>query len=874
MNKILYLFLLLFITTPLFSQEKLHPALSAHLVKTQKSPELIQLWVSGDKLQITSWLNNHHGFYKYSSGNFHAIGISSADIRVFSSQPFVKSIYFENYQPRMMNDTMRVRVNVDSAQAGAAPLDISYKGNGVISAVIDTGIDFMHPDLQDANGKTRVLAIWDQTAAYDAQRTPPYGYGQVWDSTDINAGNCTEFDPTGYGGHGTTVIGTASGNGLATGNHRGVAPESSILFVKNPLSGANWTATIADAIDWIFHVADSLDMPVSINLSLGEYEGSHDGNDPSSRYVDSLIRAKRGRLVCAAGGNSGDASLYGNYHLETQVTTDTSFTWFTYNASSALGFGAVYFEVYADTAQFNQVQFAIGADATSPGYLFRGRTAFHNIQNMINTNVYDTIWNAGNNIGSVNFYGEEYNGLYRLTVLMQQPDSNQYNFRLMTTGSGSFDVWSASWMGISDMVGATDIPSATQFPDISAYVTPDSAKVIVSGLQCLSSVVTVANFNNKNAYWDYTHTLQTFPIAVGQISVNSSRGPTRDNRMKPDIAASGDPTMSCSPLALLAYQTVNEPYKVDQDGMHTRNGGTSIASPVVSGIGVLLLERCPDMSWDEFRQYISASANTDNFTGNVPNITWGHGKINAFRALLETKKAPEILGGNVICPGDSLLLSGGNNLSYYWNTGETSSSIYADTAGDYTLSVTHLGNCPTDTATIQVVNAVPQFPAIDGYINGNPFYCWSATTGIKTWYNIPGAGGDQLLGSGDTISFNPFAVTSDSYLDIYFVLTDSSGCSYHSDTLLFILGGMENINLNDKVKIFPNPANDQVTVASNESAISSISVYTINGKKVWQKNCNAVKIVNTDVNLSPGIYLVEVLLENNQKVRQKLLISR
>src|SRR5690606_8391876 len=106
----------------------------------------------------------------------------------------------------------------------------------------------------------------------------PYGYGVVWDSTQINAGEYTGIDGS---GHGSTVSGAAAGNGLATGYNKGVAPDADIIMVVTDFNRPNWTISIADACEYIFKVADSLGKKAVINLSLGTYLGSHYGTDPT-----------------------------------------------------------------------------------------------------------------------------------------------------------------------------------------------------------------------------------------------------------------------------------------------------------------------------------------------------------------------------------------------------------------------------------------------------------------------------------------------------------------------------------------------------------------------------------------------------------------
>ncbi|MDF2588997.1 MAG: hypothetical protein K0S41_2838, partial [Anaerocolumna sp.] len=57
-------------------------------------------------------------------------------------------------------------------------------GNGVIVAIIDSGIDYAHPDFRNPNGTTRILELWDQTI----QGSPPPGYaiGTLYTREQIN----------------------------------------------------------------------------------------------------------------------------------------------------------------------------------------------------------------------------------------------------------------------------------------------------------------------------------------------------------------------------------------------------------------------------------------------------------------------------------------------------------------------------------------------------------------------------------------------------------------------------------------------------------------------------------------------------------------
>ena len=230
---------------------------------------------------------------------------------------------------------MLINNNVLPVHQGLGDLPAAYDGKDVVIGIIDTGIDFLHPDFQDENGNTRVLHIWDQTfgnlsPGYDPNRIPlPYGYGNEWDSTDINAGVCTHTEPSVFSGHGTNVSGSAVGNGLAVNNYKGVAPEADIIVVASNFGAVSWTSLVADAVEYIFAKADALGKPCVINGSLGTYFGSHDGMDAPAQYIDSLITSTNGRAFVCAAGNCGNEPL----HMSHDVTQDTSFTWFQFNPS-------------------------------------------------------------------------------------------------------------------------------------------------------------------------------------------------------------------------------------------------------------------------------------------------------------------------------------------------------------------------------------------------------------------------------------------------------------------------------------------------------------------------------------------------------------
>jgi hypothetical protein len=683
--------------------------------------EKLHLYVKAEKKLLLEWLANNQGSYKYDIKNFQAIVVPKNKYQLLKQQLFISEIKFEYNQGVLLADTMLSHIHAEPIHQGEFPFPSAYEGSGIVMGFIDSGVDFNHPDFKDENGKTRILHIWDQRDN-SLNNVPQFGYGRQWDSTSINNLTCLHTEPSNQYGHGTGVVGIGAGNGLASGNYSGVAPKSDIIVVATNFSASNWTSTVADAVAYIFHKADSLGKPCVINTSLGTYSGSHDGRDMAAQIIDSLIKAKEGRVVVAAAGNSGDV---GAYHLSYEVPQDTAFTWFKFHPSinyfgSYTPNGAVYFAVYADTADFNQVYFSIGADKTSTNYQLRGESQYMNVLDMLSglynqdaNNIYlDSINNTDGDLLAKVYYDLSVindSSAYLLYVVVDADSTQDYLFRFSTFGEGKFSIWSKNSTGLfgssppSDMVD-TDLPEVNDFATITKYRLPDSSQSIVSSWVCLPSVITVGNFVNRTGFTDYNGVFQSFGTTpVGQKHPTSSVGPNRLGDLKPNVIAPGHRLLTTSPLNMLAGWVNTNPEVVAPDGLHRTANGTSAAAPVVSGIAALLLERCAQLNYLEVMDMLQQSAKQDVFTSGAPNSQVGFGKANAYQAMTLPLFSPKltISGEQDVC--QAFLLSTQDSYPLvYWSTNNAAENIYVTANGIYSASVINTFGCLDFTDTLSL----------------------------------------------------------------------------------------------------------------------------------------------------------------------------
>lgn len=184
--------------------------------------------------------------------------------------PYVTGVFADDSVHALLDQSL-AQIRADSLRAA-----FSVTGSGVLVAIVDTGIDYLHPALGGCLGPPcRVIG------GYDFVNGDP--------------------DPSDDHGHGTHVAGIVGGNGAGL---TGVAP--GVRFLACKVLDASGGGLESDVIAGIDFALDPDGNPLTsdgasvINLSLG---GLGDADDPISQAVDQAVAA--GTVCVVAAGNSG-----------------------------------------------------------------------------------------------------------------------------------------------------------------------------------------------------------------------------------------------------------------------------------------------------------------------------------------------------------------------------------------------------------------------------------------------------------------------------------------------------------------------------------------------------------------------------------------
>lgn len=231
-------------------------------------------------------------------------------------------------------------INLDLGPSCAENISIptgnfQISGKDFLLAVVDSGIDYSHPDFRNEDDTTRILYLWDQSI----EGAPPPGFsgGTLYTREQINEAlnaptreeMLSQVPSIDVLGHGTAITGVAAGNGRGSvgGRNRGVAPECDLLIVKAGKTDTQYGPRDLDimrGVHFALETARALQKPVVILLGAGYNLTSHNGRDMLAQYLKDIYNSWICNIVVGM-GNEGDKGSHNQGRLSQGETKDIQF---------------------------------------------------------------------------------------------------------------------------------------------------------------------------------------------------------------------------------------------------------------------------------------------------------------------------------------------------------------------------------------------------------------------------------------------------------------------------------------------------------------------------------------------------------------------
>ena len=480
--------------------------------------------------------------------------------------------------------------------------ETTLTGKGTVIAILDSGVDYTHPDFRNTDGSTRILAYWDQSLPFIHNHfsiNNPYNLGIIFSEEDLNqlltgANNFSFFDsstPTALGtaaeslspsedisGHGTHIAGICAGNGrVSNGKNQGVAPESSLIVIKLKNDASSVYSDYANlmmAVDFAVHFTNSLSLPLSINISYGSNDGSHTGNSLLELFMEQVSFYGK-NIISVATGNEGLTRRHASLNIGSSLTKSPykkslSFT-------IAPGERSLYLEIWQVFA--DDFSYELLAPSGSQSFTLPAAPGIYTYM-IADTTIYLTINNP-----------TPYQP-FRQYFLSFNPNTS-----FITSGTWTLRITSIPTGKIVDRRLQFWLPSKDATNSATGFTTPSSDMTFTIP-STASSVISVSGYDSS---------LDIFASFSGQGFSNTMH-------TKPDLCAPAVNILSTAP-----------------GGGYTIQTGTSMASPFVAGAAALLMQygivqgNDPFLYGEKLKAYLWKSARALPAFSEYPNekVGWG-----------------------------------------------------------------------------------------------------------------------------------------------------------------------------------------------------------------------------------------------------------
>lgn len=468
---------------------------------------------------------------------------------------------------------------------------LQLMGDGIMIGFLDTGIDYQNRVFRNLDGTTRIVGIWDQTI--QTGRTPQgLYYGTEYTEEMINAALRSE-DPlqivpsVDTDGHGTFVASAAAGGAEVGKRFLGAAPEASIAMVKlKPAKNylKEFFVIAQDAVcyqendimlglRYLNDLARKQGMPLVICVALGTSFGGHNGDSLLADILDIYATVRNRCVVVGTGNEAARRHHYFNRFTDAQDTR---------TAEIRVGEGTQSFAVELWSTLPNIVMVSVTSPSGERTGMIPIRLGY----------LFDFLFTFERTTITVEYRLLQENNDAQLVFIRFQnavPGIWKIDIKPAMQTTGDFHIW---------------LPME-EFLEGEVYFlesNPDTTFTEPSGGR---NTMTVAFYNSRE----------------NGVDINSGRGYTRDEKIKPDYAAPGETVTGAVP-----------------GGGFKNRTGSSAATAIAAGGCALIMEWISEqpgargVSSSQVRNIIVMG--TQKLPGiEYPNTQWGYGTMNLYRSL-------------------------------------------------------------------------------------------------------------------------------------------------------------------------------------------------------------------------------------------------
>ena len=564
---------------------------------------------------------------------FLVVNLPIDEIRSFSELDAVKTLTCgEVFEPCL--DQALKSTKMDIVHAGGEGLPQAFDGTGVIAGLFDTGIDPNHAMFRGPDG-----------TSYRVKRFFNMANGVTY--TDETMSKATTDKST--ESHGTHVAGIMAGLGGQNGQYggikkvfgketatkvtgnipfTGVASGADIAMGGGSLTIANITSGCKKIVDY----AKSVGKPAVINLSLGHVVGPHDGSSNLCQVLDEL---GKDAIIFVSSGNDGetDCSL-----TKTFTASDNSIKTFiapnksAYDATSAfwaydnkpLSFQIALYSKkggnITKTLDVNNSMILAGTNYTNPAYS-------HDVDfnNAFSSSSYIIVEKGVDSVNKRAYITLSISWTRNLST----NSSNDIVPLFIVKGAEGQKVLGT----VTSKLGFSNL-------DLAGFDN-GNAKESINDNATGKNIIAVGAYSTRSTFITLSGKVYGFnnPDMLGDVASFSSYGTSFDGRNLPNICGPGHPVISAYSRYYYTSQNLSEDdieakaTVNDRDNHWGQMSGTSMSSPFVAGVGVVMLQANPNLTVSEVRNIMMETATKDEYTAKGDPIQWGAGKINALEAV-------------------------------------------------------------------------------------------------------------------------------------------------------------------------------------------------------------------------------------------------